>query len=113
MYEQKLREGADKYKEALQATGLVLASAAAFDLGILWFRGPAAALDFVSGFLVEESLSVDNLFVFLLLFDYFRVPLAFQGRVLQWGIIGAVLMRGVATRVRGIPRLSGGLPRGT
>ena len=94
-YEQKLLEKADKYKDALAATGLVLAAAAAFDVGVLWFKGPAAALDFVSGFLVEESLSVDNLFVFLLLFDYFRVPLENQGRVLRWGIFGAVVLRGV------------------
>ena len=95
IFEQKLREGADKYKDALAKTGFVVAAALAFDIGVLWFKGPSSALDFVSGFLVEESLSVDNLFVFLLLFDYFKVPVAYQGRVLKWGLIGAVVLRGI------------------
>lgn len=55
--------------------------------------GPARSLEFITGYLVELSLSVDNLFVFLVIFRYFAVPEALQPRVLVWGIVGAVLMR--------------------
>ena len=55
--------------------------------------GPHKALEFLTGYLIEESLSVDNLFVFLLMFSYFRVPTHYQHEVLFWGIIGAVMMR--------------------
>jgi len=57
------------------------------------WRGPAPALEFVTGYLLEESLSVDNLFVFLVIFNYFRVPRAYQHKVLIWGIIGALIFR--------------------
>ena len=52
-------------------------------------------MEFFAGYLVEQSLSVDNLFVFILLFEYFRVPASMQEKALRWGIIGALLMRGV------------------
>jgi tellurite resistance protein TerC len=54
-----------------------------------------AALAFLTGYLIEKSLSVDNIFVFVLIFTYFRVPAAYQHRVLFWGIIGALVMRGI------------------
>jgi Integral membrane protein TerC family len=57
--------------------------------------GPTVGQEFFAGYLVEQSLSVDNLFVFLLLFDYFRVPLLLQDRVLNWGIFGAMVMRAI------------------
>ena len=57
--------------------------------------GMTAALQFVTGFLIEKSLSVDNIFVFLLLFGYFRVPAEYQHRVLFWGILGALVFRGI------------------
>jgi tellurite resistance protein TerC len=64
--------------------------------GFLWWReGSAMALEFYSGYLIELSLSVDNLFVFLLIFQYFKVPAALQPRVLKWGIFGAIVMRGI------------------
>src|SRR5687768_18101838 len=64
--------------------------------GFLWWReGPAMVLEFYSGYLIELSLSVDNLFVFLLIFQYFRVPPDLQPRVLKWGIFGAIVMRGI------------------
>jgi tellurite resistance protein TerC len=64
--------------------------------GFLWWReGNHPALEFYSGYLIELSLSVDNLFVFLLIFQYFNVPEKLQPRVLKWGIFGAMLMRGV------------------
>ena len=62
--------------------------------GVLWrFLGGAASLDFVTGYLVEWSLSMDNVFVFAVIFRYFRVPPAHQYRVLYWGILGAIIMR--------------------
>src|SRR5438034_1282353 len=56
--------------------------------------GPRAGLRFTTGWLVEKALSVDNLFVFAVIFQYFRVPARLQHRVLFWGILGAVIMRG-------------------
>jgi len=64
--------------------------------GFLWWReGASHALEYYTGYLIELSLSVDNLFVFLLVFQYFAVPAALQARVLKWGIIGAIAMRAV------------------
>jgi tellurite resistance protein TerC len=68
--------------------------AALFGAGVYHFMGRQAALEFAAGYLVEEALSVDNLFVFLLIFSYFRVPPLYQHRVLFWGILGALIMRG-------------------
>lgn len=69
--------------------------ALAFNAGIwIWF-GQQPALEFFTGYVVEKSLSIDNLFVFLLIFGYFAVPAAYQHRVLFWGIIGALAMRAV------------------
>jgi tellurite resistance protein TerC len=63
--------------------------------GFLWWQvGHQTALEYYAGYLIELSLSVDNLFVFLLIFQYFAVPAALQPRVLKWGIFGAMLMRG-------------------
>jgi tellurite resistance protein TerC len=67
--------------------------AVAFGIGVYFTLGRQSALEFTAGYLVEEALSVDNLFVFLLLFSYFRVPPELQHRVLFWGILGALLMR--------------------
>jgi tellurite resistance protein TerC len=69
--------------------------ASLFGVGILDRLGGAKALEFFTGYLVELSLSADNVFVFLLIFTYFRVPLAHQHKVLFWGILGALVMRGV------------------
>ena len=57
--------------------------------------GKQAALQFITGYLVEESLSADNIFVIAIIFGFFRVPAAFQHRVLFWGILGAIIMRGI------------------
>lgn len=70
----------------------VLLAAAFAGLVYLW-HGHGAMLQFVTGYVVEESLSVDNLFVFLILFRYFRVPSDFQHKVLIWGVLGALVMR--------------------
>lgn len=66
-----------------------------FNAGIYYTSGSELALEFLAGYLIEKSLSVDNIFVFLLIFSYFSVPLAYQRRVLLWGILGALVMRGV------------------
>jgi TerC family integral membrane protein len=85
----------DVYRQAIQRTLTWVASACAFG-GILWATaGATTGEEFFAGYLVEQSLSVDNLFVFLLLFDYFGVPLANQDRVLNWGIYGAIVMRAI------------------
>jgi tellurite resistance protein TerC len=65
-----------------------------FAAGLWWFQGAHTALTFITGYVIEESLSVDNIFVIVLIFSYFRVPEKYQHRVLFWGIIGALIMRG-------------------
>jgi tellurite resistance protein TerC len=66
-----------------------------FNYGIYHFMGAEAGLAFLTGYLIEKALSVDNIFVFVLIFSYFNVPAKYQHRVLFWGILGALLMRGV------------------
>ncbi|HKV74301.1 MAG TPA: TerC family protein [Gemmatimonadales bacterium] len=81
--------------EALTWSGGVVALALAFG-GFLFYReGHKAMLEYYTGYLIELSLSVDNLFVFLLIFQYFCVPGKLQPRVLKWGILGAIIMRGI------------------
>jgi tellurite resistance protein TerC len=66
-----------------------------FSLIVAKMLGPDRALDFLTGYLIEYSLSVDNIFVFVLIFAYFKVPPISQHRVLVWGIVGALIMRGI------------------
>jgi tellurite resistance protein TerC len=66
-----------------------------FNLGILFWYGRAPALEFFAGYVIEKSLSADNVFVFVLLFQAFAVEPRYQHRVLMWGIVGALVMRGV------------------
>ena len=80
-------------KESLLWTAFWVALALLFNLGIYLWRGHGPALEFLTCYLIEESLSVDNLFVFLLVFSYFAVAPAYQHKVLFWGIIGAIIMR--------------------
>jgi tellurite resistance protein TerC len=84
-----------EYSKALLRTALLLCSAVAFGVGTGVVKGRQSAMEFFAGYLVEQSLSVDNLFVFIMLFEYFKVPPEFQSRVLTWGIIGAISMRAV------------------
>jgi tellurite resistance protein TerC len=82
-------------REALSWSAGIVILALLFG-GFLWWQvGSQTALEYYTGYLIELSLSVDNLFVFLLIFQYFAVPPALQPRVLKWGIFGAILMRGV------------------
>ena len=81
-------------REATKWTVVVVTTAAIFAAWIFSARGSEAGLQFLTGYLIELALSVDNIFVFILIFTYFRVPAVYQHRVLFWGIFGALLMRG-------------------
>ncbi len=82
-------------REALGWSALWVSLAIGFGLWIGQSMGRQAMLEFYAGYLVEQALSVDNLFVFILVFGYFAIPPALQHRVLFWGILGALVMRGV------------------
>ena len=82
-------------REATRWTLVVVTTAAIFNAWIFSARGTEAGLQFLTGYLIELALSVDNIFVFILIFTYFRVPALYQHRVLFWGIFGALVMRGV------------------
>lgn len=84
-----------KFREALAWTIVWVSLAMAFNVGVWYYMGPAKALEFFTGYLIEESLSVDNLFVFIMIFSYFHVSRAQQPKILKWGIIGALVMRAV------------------
>jgi tellurite resistance protein TerC len=84
-----------KLKEALAWSGVWIALALLFALGLYSWYGPQPALEFLTGYIIEKSLSVDNIFVFILLFSYFRVPALYQHKVLFWGILGALVMRAI------------------
>lgn len=84
-----------KFREALVWSGCWIASASVFALLVLRFWGHATAVEFVTGYTIELSLSLDNLFVFLLIFRYFRVAADSQHKVLFWGIVGAIAMRAI------------------
>jgi tellurite resistance protein TerC len=81
-------------KEAAAWSVVWIALALVFNIGIYFWSGSEPALKFFTGYLIEKSLSVDNIFVFVLIFSAFSVPAAFQHRVLFWGILGALLLRG-------------------
>eukprot|EP00188_Purpureofilum_apyrenoidigerum_P001996 Plantae.Rhodophyta-Purpureofilum_apyrenoidigerum.ctg21710.p1 GENE.Plantae.Rhodophyta-Purpureofilum_apyrenoidigerum.ctg21710~~Plantae.Rhodophyta-Purpureofilum_apyrenoidigerum.ctg21710.p1 ORF type:complete len:352 (+),score=84.16 Plantae.Rhodophyta-Purpureofilum_apyrenoidigerum.ctg21710:52-1107(+) len=85
---------ADKGKYVKQLIGWIAVAAAAA-AGVYAVDGAARAEEFVAGYIVEQSLSIDNLFVFLLIFNYFKVPMSSQEKVLNWGIYGAVVFRGI------------------
>jgi tellurite resistance protein TerC len=82
-------------KEALVWSGIWIALALLFALGVYTWDGPQPALEFLTGYLIEKSLSVDNIFVFVLIFSYFKVPMRYQHTVLFWGILGALVMRAI------------------
>ncbi|HXA00640.1 MAG TPA: TerC family protein [Cytophagaceae bacterium] len=82
-----------KIKEALAWSAFWIGLAGAFNLFVWYWKGEEPALKFLAGYLLEESLSVDNLFVFMLIFSFFKVPNEYQRKVLFWGIIGALVLR--------------------
>ena len=81
------------YKEALLFSGIWISLAILFNGGLFYFLGKEKGLEFLTGYLLEYSLSVDNIFIFILLLSYFNVPKKYQHKVLFWGIIGAIIMR--------------------
>ena len=82
-------------KEAAAWTAVWVGLALVFAAGLAWFVDRQTALTFLTGYVIEESLSVDNIFVIVLIFQYFAVPAQYQHRVLFWGILGALIMRGI------------------
>jgi TerC family integral membrane protein len=84
-----------KFREAMLWSAMWIALAAIFAVIVYFWYGRVPALEFVTGYVIELSLSVDNLFVFLLIFRYFQVPTVHQHKVLFWGILGALIMRAV------------------
>jgi tellurite resistance protein TerC len=82
-------------REALGWTAVWVCLALLFNLGVYLRFGPVPALEFLTGYLIEKALSVDNIFVFIVIFSIFRVPAKLQHRVLFWGILGALVMRGL------------------
>ncbi|HWM90839.1 MAG TPA: TerC family protein [Thermoanaerobaculia bacterium] len=82
-------------KEATIWSAVWISLALVFNAGIYFFRGAEPGIQFFTGYLIEKSLSVDNIFVIALIFSYFAVPKAYQHRVLFWGILGALVMRAI------------------
>jgi tellurite resistance protein TerC len=82
-------------KEAAIWSGVWVALSLCFALAVYLNMGPESGLEFLTGYLIEYALSIDNIFVFVLIFSYFNVPEKYQHRVLFWGIIGALVLRGV------------------
>ncbi len=83
-----------KFKEALGWSTLWVALSMLFAAGLVYTRGRQESVEFVTGYIIELSLSMDNVFVIALIFTFFRVPPQYQHRVLFWGILGALIMRG-------------------
>ena len=83
------------FREALAWSAMWVGLAAAFAVIVYFWHGRTESLEFATGYVIELSLSIDNLFVFLVLFRYFRVPSELQHRVLFWGILGALITRGI------------------
>jgi tellurite resistance protein TerC len=83
------------HKEAAMWSLVWVALSLIFGVGIFYYLGTDLGFKYLTGYLIEKSLSVDNLFVFLLVFSYFRVPSRYQHRVLFWGVLGALVMRAI------------------
>lgn len=84
-----------KLREALLWSVMWIAVSLVFNLGVYFMKGPEAATHFFTAYLLEKSLSMDNIFVFLLIFTFFKVKTSYQHKVLFWGILGAVIFRGI------------------
>src|ERR1700761_3992225 len=81
------------FRESLVWSAVWIGAALLFNAVIYYWRGPDPAMQFLAGYLIEKSLSVDNLFVFIMIFSWFTVPEEQQHRVLFWGVLGALIMR--------------------
>ena len=84
-----------KIKEALLWSAVWITIALIFNVIVYFWQGTDHALKFLTGYLIEKSLSVDNLFVFIMIFSYFAVDAKYQHKVLFWGILGALIMRAI------------------
>jgi len=82
-----------KLKEALIWSAVWITLALCLNIGIYFLMGKVKALEFLTGYLIEKSLSIDNIFVFILIFSYFKIEPRYQHKILFWGIIGALVMR--------------------
>ncbi|MFL5353390.1 TerC family protein [Archangium sp.] len=82
-----------KFKEALTWSGVWISLALVFNLGIWWKFGSMPAMQFLTGYLIEKSLSIDNIFVFVVVFSALKIPALYQHRVLFWGILSALVLR--------------------
>ncbi|HWN25191.1 MAG TPA: TerC family protein [Candidatus Sulfotelmatobacter sp.] len=91
----KRRDRELSMRAAVQRSVLWVFLSLCFSVVVWRLKGPQHGVDFLTGYLIEYSLSVDNIFVFVLIFAYFRVPPRAQHRVLVWGIVGALVMRGI------------------
>ncbi len=88
-------------KEALGWSAAWIGLAMVFNIGVYAFKGTESGIEWTTGYLIEKSLSVDNVFIFLLIFSTFAVPAAYQHRVLFWGIVGALVMRALLIAAAG------------
>ena len=88
-----------EFREAMIWSGIWVGLAVLFNIGVFYYFGEVKGLEFMTGYLVEKSLSVDNVFVIALIFTYFSVPRQYQHRVLFWGVIGALIMRAILIAV--------------
>ena len=82
-------------REALGWYAVWVTLAVLYCVFVYFWKGPRTAVEFLTGYIIEASLSFDNIFVFILIFSYFKIPLEYQHRVLFWGILGALIMRGI------------------
>jgi tellurite resistance protein TerC len=83
------------FREAISWTVVWVILALIFNGILYYWRGPVQAMEFFTGYLVEKALSIDNIFVFIMIFSFFQVPAAYQHKVLFWGILGALVMRAI------------------
>jgi tellurite resistance protein TerC len=90
----KKKEKEVTFKESILWVGFWTLVALMFNAVVYYWKGPSKAFEFLTGYVIEWSLSVDNLFVFIVIFNYFKVPKKYEHRVLFWGIIGALILRG-------------------
>lgn len=88
-----------EFKEAITWSSIWIGLALVFNVGVFYFAGKAKGLEFFTGYLIEKSLSIDNVFIIALIFTYFNVPREYQHRVLFWGVIGALIMRAILIAV--------------
>ncbi|HWM19121.1 MAG TPA: hypothetical protein VNO51_05495, partial [Ilumatobacteraceae bacterium] len=82
-------------REAAIEAAIWISSGLAFALVVWWWFGGGATGEYLSGYLIEKSLSIDNVFVWALILSYFRIPSQYQHRVLFWGIFGALVLRAI------------------